>query len=195
MNWAPALSNPHIVSIQWCSEARGHSMVGAGVHNLCIPQRVFSTLGHTVRAQFSSPWLHPLPSLPTHPPTTALSSTGWKVIIPAELVVPWLRLRYGEAWPASQTLFASVPTSSKPVYTSCSLYKCVAGKIHGLPIAELQSSITLALIWLSQFLQSTRKRTGERLGALCLVPSRAFICGCNLISLSCITEGLKWRPR
>lgn len=92
MNRAPALSNPHIVSIQWCSEARGHSMVGAGVHSLCTPQTVFSTLGHTGRAQFSPPWLHPLPSLPTHPPTTALSSTGWKVIIPAELVVPWLGL-------------------------------------------------------------------------------------------------------
>lgn len=93
MNWAPTLSNPHIVSIQWCSERSwGHSMVGAGVHSLCIPQMVFSTLGHTVRDQFSSPWLHPLSALPTHPPTTALSSTGWKIIIPAELVVPWLGL-------------------------------------------------------------------------------------------------------
>lgn len=143
-------------------EARGHWMVGAGVHSLCIPQMVFSTLGHTVRDQFSSPWLHPLSALPTHPPTIALSSTGWKIIIPAELVVPLVRLRCGEAWPASQTLFASVPTSSKPVYTSFPLYECIAGKIHDLPIAELQSSSTLASIWLSQFLQSMRKRPGER---------------------------------
>lgn len=184
MNWAPALSNPHIVSIQWCSEARGHSMVGAGVHSLCTPQTVFSTLRHTVKAQFSPPWLHPLPSLPTHPPTT-----------PCWTGSPLVRLRCGEAWPASQTLFASVPTSSKPVYTSFPLYECVAGKIHDQPIAELQSSFVWPWSDRLSFFRARERGTVERLGALCLVPSRAFICGCHLISLSCITEGLKWRPR
>lgn len=163
MNWAPTLSNPHIVSIQWCSERsqgalNGRSWSSQPLHPTDGIQHPGAHSERSVLFPVAAPTVCSLHSPANH--CTVIH--GWKNHYPCWTGSPLVRLRCGEAWPASQTLFASVPTSSKPVYTSFPLYECIAGKIHGLPIAELQSSFTLASIWLSQFLQSMRKRPGEK---------------------------------
>lgn len=105
MNWAPTLSNPHIVSIQWCSERSQGALNGRSWSS----QPLYPTDGiqhpgaHSERSVLF-PVAAPTVCSPHSPSNHCTVIHGLKNHYPCWTGSPLVRLRCREAWPASQTL-------------------------------------------------------------------------------------------
>lgn len=134
---------------------------------------------------------HCLLSPPTSKHCTVIH--GLKIIISAELEVPWLGLDVKRRGLHHKCFCLYGSTIQTCLHFS--LYKCaLLVKFTTCPFLSCNPHSLWAGSDCLSLLQAW-ERIVERLRALCLVPCQAFICSYNLISLSCITEGLKWHRR